>query len=378
MCSVALSVALRPGRAGRPRRPPPRASRRRARARRAGRRARPGRSTARTTSPSGSRSQLAPAGVVLEEAGAGRADDRDHVRDDRGRGLDAAGARALERDLPDRVALEHDRVERALDRGERVARGRRARADADVPPLADERRRADEPDDHAHLARGRDVLRARPARAPRTRRRRASPASRTRPSRGSPSSPPRPCRRRPRSGRPRRTRAAAPRRAPPRRSLPCSISVRTKLVVPLTIPSTRWTFETTSDSRSTLITGIAAQTDASKRSWTPPRLRPRRARRRGAATQLLVRGHDGLAGAQQLEDVVAGRLEAAHHLGDDRDLRVVADLGEVGRRRHVAAAVLLRSRGRAPARRAAGARSRARCRPPARAGAGRPRSRPSP
>ena len=37
---------------------------------------------------------------------------------------------------------------------------------------------------------------------------------------------------------------------------PCSISVSMKLVVPFTIPSTRWTFVTTSDSRSTLITGI--------------------------------------------------------------------------------------------------------------------------
>ena len=45
--------------------------------------------------------------------------------------------------------------------------------------------------------------------------------------------------------------------------------VSMKLVVPFTIPSTRCTFETTRDSRSTLITGIAAQTDASKRSCTP-------------------------------------------------------------------------------------------------------------
>jgi hypothetical protein len=44
---------------------------------------------------------------------------------------------------------------------------------------------------------------------------------------------------------------------------------RTKFVVPFTIPTTRWTFVDTSDSRSTLITGIAAQTDASKRSWAP-------------------------------------------------------------------------------------------------------------
>ena len=42
-----------------------------------------------------------------------------------------------------------------------------------------------------------------------------------------------------------------------------------KLVVPFTIPSTRCTRENESDSRSTLITGIAAQTLASKRSWTP-------------------------------------------------------------------------------------------------------------
>jgi hypothetical protein len=44
-----------------------------------------------------------------------------------------------------------------------------------------------------------------------------------------------------------------------------------KFVVPLTIPSTRWTLVTTSDSRSTLITGIAAHTEASKRSWRPRR-----------------------------------------------------------------------------------------------------------
>ena len=53
-------------------------------------------------------------------------------------------------------------------------------------------------------------------------------------------------------------------------SAPASMRVRMKFVVPFTIPSTRCTFVTTSDSRSTLITGIAAHTDASKRSWTPP------------------------------------------------------------------------------------------------------------
>ena len=52
---------------------------------------------------------------------------------------------------------------------------------------------------------------------------------------------------------------------------PPSISVRMKFVVPFTIPRTRWTFVATSASRSTLITGMAAQTLASKRSCTPAR-----------------------------------------------------------------------------------------------------------
>ena len=36
------------------------------------------------------------------------------------------------------------------------------------------------------------------------------------------------------------------------------------------MPRIRWTFDATSDSRSSFTTGIAAQTEASKRSWTPP------------------------------------------------------------------------------------------------------------
>ena len=102
--------------------------------------------------------------------------------------------------------------------------------------------------------------------------------TRRRRSRGSPSSPRRRRRRRPRSGRPRRSRAVAPRRAPRRSVAPASIRVRMKFVVPLTIPSTRWTFVTTSDSRSTLITGIAAQTEPRSGAARPPRLLRRRAR----------------------------------------------------------------------------------------------------
>src|SRR5436305_1027595 len=48
-----------------------------------------------------------------------------------------------------------------------------------------------------------------------------------------------------------------------------------------------------------------------------------------AGDELLVRGDDGLPGAQQLEHVFARGLEAAHELRDDGDRRVVADLREI-------------------------------------------------
>ena len=292
----------------------------------------------------------------------------DHVGDDRGGGLDAAGAGALERDLADRVALEHDRVERALDRGERMVAVDERRMDADVDVAVDERRRADQPDDRCRS-------RARPRRAAGVialdalvldvgERRRAS---RTRPSRGSPSSPPRPRRRRPRSDRPPRSRAAAPRRAPPRSRRPPPSRVRMKFVVPLTIPSIRWTFVTTSDSRSTLITGIAAQTEASKRSWTPAADAAREQLGSAPRDQLLVRRDDRLAGAQQVEDVA--RRSARRRPSPRRRPRSSGRRGSsaksVSSGRRVAAAklALLRpGRGRAPSRRGAGGPSRARCR----------------
>ena len=83
----------------------------------------------------------------------GRPDHADHVGDDGRRGLHASRAGPLERDLADGVALEHDRVERALDRGERMVAVDERRPDADVEPPVDERRRADQADDHLHLAR---------------------------------------------------------------------------------------------------------------------------------------------------------------------------------------------------------------------------------
>ena len=121
--------------------------RRRARARRAGRRPRGGGRTASAARPAGA----ARACASRRRSGGSRcrrADDADHVRDDGGRGLDPAGARAFERDLADRVALEHDRVERALDRRERVVPVDERRADAHVElcrPRASPRRRAGRP-----------------------------------------------------------------------------------------------------------------------------------------------------------------------------------------------------------------------------------------
>ena len=60
------------------------------------------------------------------------------------RGLDPAGPGPFERDLADRVALEHDGVERALDRRERVVRVDERRPDPDVDAVAGERRAAEQ------------------------------------------------------------------------------------------------------------------------------------------------------------------------------------------------------------------------------------------
>ena len=68
--------------------------------------------------------------------------------------------------------------------------------------------------------------------------------------------------------------------------------------------------------------GLEAQLDAA---------RGRRLEELGAAAgdELLVRRHDRAARAEQLEHVVAGRVDAAHHLRDDLDRRVVEDRREV-------------------------------------------------
>ena len=95
--------------------------------------------------------ELAPARVVLQEPRPRGADDADEVRDDGGRGLDAAGTRSLERDLADRIALEHHGVERAVDRGERMRALDECRLHPHVDLSVQEARDPDEPHDHAEI-----------------------------------------------------------------------------------------------------------------------------------------------------------------------------------------------------------------------------------
>src|SRR6266508_276888 len=101
-----------------------------------------------------------------------------------------------------------------------------------------------------------------------------------------------------------------------------------KFVVPLTIPRIRWTVVTTSASLRTLITGMAAQTLASKLDACCRS----RSEELGSSTrdELLVCRHHRLAGAEQGENVVAGRLDSSHDLRDDGDRRIVADVRDVG------------------------------------------------
>ena len=83
---------------------------------------------------------------------------RDHVAEHRAGGLDAARAGTAERDLGDRRRLDRDRVERAVDAGQRVVgveeRGMDVHRDAAVDPL----RRADQLQRQAELLGVRDVV----------------------------------------------------------------------------------------------------------------------------------------------------------------------------------------------------------------------------
>ena len=213
--------------------------------------------------------------------------------------------------------------------------------DADVPPPVDERRRADEPHDHVHLARGRDVLGRDPleplvgdvverhARAERD------------------------------GGEDRHLRRGVLpgdvlgriglREAEPLRLGERLVVGRAALhlgehEVRRPVDDPEHAVDVRDDERLAqhldhrdrrADRGLEAELDTAVR---------RRGEQLGAAArdELLVRGHDRLAGPQELEHVVAGRVEPAHHLGDDGDLGVVADLGEVGRRPAPSVAAILR------------------------------------
>ena len=101
-----------------------------------------------------------------------------------------------------------------------------------------------------------------------------------------------------------------------------------KLVVPLTMPMTSRTPAASIDSRSTLTTGIAAQTEASKRSWAPWRSAMPHSSSPWRASSCLLAETTEMPRLEQLGDVAARRIDAAHHLGDDGDARVVAQLLE--------------------------------------------------
>ena len=108
------------------------APRRPGRARPAGRRPRAGSRTASASRPAGSRGSSRHAASFCRKPGAHRPDHARDVGDHRRRGLDAAGARAFERDLANRVALQHHGVERAVDLRERMLLVDERRLDAHV------------------------------------------------------------------------------------------------------------------------------------------------------------------------------------------------------------------------------------------------------
>ena len=103
---------------------------------------------------------------------------------------------------------------------------------------------------------------------------------------------------------------------------------------------------------------LEAELDAGRR-------RRREQLRAAAGDELLVGRDDRLPDTKEVEHVAAGRIEAAHHLGDERDRRVVRDRAEVawsGSPGRAGTRARRPGRARARARRGADGRSRARSR----------------
>ena len=278
--------------------------------------------------------ELAPARVVLEKAGAGGADDAHEVCNDGGGRFRPPCPRAFERDLADRVALQHDGVERAVDRRERVRALDEGGLHADVDRAVDQRGDADEAHHHAERGRRRDVrlldlgdaarldLRERHARAEGDR------------------------------GEDRHLRGRV--RAvdvvgrigfgiAERLSLRERVGVRAAALharedeVRRPVDDAEDAVDVRRDER------LAKHLDDRDRG-ADRRLEPELHTRGGrcreelgalARDQLLVRGHDRLPGLEERADVAARRLESAHHLRHHVDRRVVADRREIGRQHAV-------------------------------------------
>ena len=104
-----------------------------------------------------------------------------------------------------------------------------------------------------------------------------------------------------------------------------------KLVVPLTMPITRWIRSPVSDSRRARTRGMAPATAASYSRSTPRFLaRVRRATPFGRGQQRLVGGDHRLPGLERRPDQLAGRLEPADELDHHVDGRVRHQTGGVG------------------------------------------------
>ena len=230
----------------------------------------------------------------------------------------------FERDLADRVALQHDGVERALDGGERVVAVDERRPDANVDAVADERRAPDQLHVHVERPRRRDVVERdaldpldldpveRHARAERDRRedrglRRGVEAADVL--------------RRIGLG------EAEPLRLGERVAVGAAILHRREDEVRRPVDDAEHAVDVRDDERLAQHLdhrdrgahgGLEAQLDAA---------RCRGLEQLGAAPgdELLVRRHDRPSGAQQLENVAARRVDAAHHLRHDLDRRVVED-----------------------------------------------------
>ena len=110
---------------------------------------------------------------------------------------------------------------------------------------------------------------------------------------------------------------------------PPSIAPRMKFVVPLTMPSTRWTLVTTSASRKHLDHGDRSADGGLEAKLHPARCRCLEELRAAPGEELLVGRDDRAPRAEQLEHVAARRIDASHHLRHEPDRAIRTNRREV-------------------------------------------------